>query len=187
MCERFGHRSLGFWSGHDMSRTLRVFHFEPSSGNFTLEYVTSSKPLKQSGSMVAYGATMYDSILFVAICRAHRKMLLRELSSRKGSGLYYLPFFPLKLSKFVKCFWLNSYFLLITITFRRFLERPNSASCSTHSYKCRLPDKWSVCRHPHSIVTSTQPNPFAKVLWLSSPAGGEPWTGQMYWYVQFGP
>ena len=83
-----------------MARTLKVFQFESLAGNFTTEYVSSSKSAKTSGTMAAYGGPLYDVILFVAICPTHHRMLLREFHHKKGSNLYYLPFFPLKLSKF---------------------------------------------------------------------------------------
>lgn len=48
--------------------------------------------------MVAYSSHMYDIIIFVVICKAHGRTMLRE---HKIKGAYFLPFFPLKLRKFV--------------------------------------------------------------------------------------
>ena len=79
-----------------MNRTLKVLRLNLASGGFATENVTNtSATVKPSGLIPVYGRQVHDAILFVVTCPTHHKMLLKEVKK----GIYYMPFFPLKLSK----------------------------------------------------------------------------------------
>ena len=79
-----------------MSRLYKVFSFKAATGVFASQDIhNAGASIKPRGTMVAYGPHLYDAILYVVTCKTHEKMLLKELRR----GIYYMPFFPLKIGK----------------------------------------------------------------------------------------
>ena len=78
-----------------MNREIKVFRL--SSGGFVREAISNKDAtVKPSGQIAVYGQMqLHDAILFVVNCSKHQSILLKEIKK----GVYYMPFFPLKIGK----------------------------------------------------------------------------------------
>jgi len=84
-------------------RTVRVLRFNAANGTFHSEQMpTVSSMVKPKVEMIAYKSHIHDAVLFVPWCKTHDKVLLKEF--RKS--LYFLPYFPLRMSECVSPFLL---------------------------------------------------------------------------------